>query len=209
VLERSDHVPAVRPSKPASRTVGLIPQMMARPSCPASSGSVVGANSRLDGGLLRIEAGIDIAPVRQRGTFPSVQDVVAGRVPMTIGSLVVLIPLVRCGTRNAPDATHGQRIAKSPEMPAAPETLPDFQATVINDLAARGGTPTPTRERLNQTLGWAVASAAAERRHAGTASLQDGSTQRAPGRPLAEEHEEWRAPGAHAGIKAEQEGNSP
>jgi tripartite-type tricarboxylate transporter receptor subunit TctC len=137
-----------------------------------------------------------------------VQDVVAGRVLMTSDSPVVLIPSVRCGALNALDATHGQRVAKSPEMPAAPETLPDFQVTVIYDLAVRGGTPTPTSKRLSQTLGWAVASAAAERCYAGTASLQDGSTQRMPGRLLAEEHEEWRALVTHAGTRTEKEGNS-
>jgi Tripartite tricarboxylate transporter family receptor len=147
-------------------------------------------------------------PVRQRGTVPLVQDVVAGRVLMTIDSPVVLIPLVCCGARNAPDATHGQRIAKLPEMPAAPETLPDFQATVINDLAVHGGTPTRTSEHLNRTLGWAVASAATERRYAGTASPQDGSPQRTPGRLPAEEHEEWRALVTHAGTRTEKEGSS-
>src|SRR5918997_5060710 len=56
------------------------------PELPPFSGSVMGAKSRLAGKLLWIEAGIDIAPVQQRGTGPLVKDVVACQVLMTIDS---------------------------------------------------------------------------------------------------------------------------
>jgi len=199
----------VHPSVPAPSVAELIALAKARPGCLAFSSSGNGAGSHLAGELPRIGAGIDIAHVPYRGTGRSVQDVVAGQVPMTIDSLSVLIPPIRGGALNALGVTHGQRVAELPEVPAVPETLPGFEMIVINHLAVRSDTPQPIIERLSRAVVKAMASPAAERRYADTGSLQGGSTPGALGWLQVEERDKWRALVTRAGTQAGKGGKSP
>jgi tripartite-type tricarboxylate transporter receptor subunit TctC len=188
---------------PARSVTELIALAKARPGSLAFSSSGIGAGSHLAGELLRIEAGIDITHIPYRGTAPSVQDVVAGQVPMTIDSLSVLIPLIRSGALRALGVTLRQRVAELPEVPALAETLPGFEVTVINYLAMRSGTPREIVGKLSRAVIKAMVSPAAALRYADTGSLPGGSTPEELGRLLDEEREKWRAVIERAGIKVE------
>lgn len=150
LLVRAAYVLVVHPAVPAGSVAELIALARAQLGRLAFSSAGIGAGSHLTGELLRIEAGIDLAHVPYRGTGPSVQDVVAGQVPMTINSLSVLIPLVRAGRLRALGVTTRHRVAELPEVPAIAETLPGFEVTVMNGLVVRSGTPEAIVDRLSR-----------------------------------------------------------
>lgn len=203
LLVRAAYVLAVHPAVPAGSLAELIAMARAQPGRLAFSSAGIGAGSHLAGELLRIETGIDLAHVPYRGTGPSVQDVVAGQVPMTIDSLSVLIPLVRAGRLRALGVTTRQRVAELPEVPAIAETLPGFEVTVMNGLVVRSGTPEAIVDRLSQAVVRIMASPAAARRFAGTGTRPEGSTPAALGAVLEQERRTWRGVIARAGIRLE------
>ena len=207
LLVRSAYVLVVHPGVPADTVAGLIALAKARPGTLSFSSAGIGAGSHLAGELLRIEAGIDIAHVPYRGTAPSVQDVVAGQVPMTIDSLSVLIPLIRAGSVRALGVTAARRAAELPDVPAIAETLPGFEVTVVNCLVAKAGTPRGIVQRLSDAAARVMGSPAAERHYAGTGTTPQGSTPEELETILLQERAKWRAVIERAGIKAEQEGS--
>jgi tripartite-type tricarboxylate transporter receptor subunit TctC len=203
LLVRSAYVLVVNPALPAHSLAELLALATARPGQLAYSSAGIGAGSHLAAELLRIEARVALTHIPYRGTGPSVQDVVAGQVPMTIDSLSVLIPLIRAGRLRALGVTAAQRVPELPEVPTIAETLPGFEVTVINCLMARSGTPDGIVTRLSQALVQAMASPAAAQRYADSGAQPEGSTPAALGAMLDEERRKWRGVIARAGIRLE------
>ena len=201
LLVRSAYVLVVHPDVAVRSVADLVALAKALPGQLAFSSAGIGAGSHLAGELLRIEAGVDLTHIPYRGTGPSVQDVVAGQVPLTIDSLSVLIPLIRAGRLRALGVTSRQRLPELPDVPTIAETLPGFEVTVINCLMLRAGTPEPIVARLSQALVRAMASPAAAARYADTGAQPEGSTPDALGAMLDEERRKWRGVIARAGIR--------
>ena len=201
LLVRSAYVLVVHPEVPARSVSDLIALARARPGTLSYSSAGIGAGSHLAGALLGVEAGIDIAHVPYRGSAPSVQDVVAGQVPMTVDSLSLLIPLIRAGAVRALAVTAAERVPELPDVPAMAETLPGFEVTVFNCLVVRSGTPRPVVDRLCGALAKVLRSPEAAARYAGTGTVPVGSTPEELAAVLRDETAKWRRVIAQAGIR--------
>lgn len=117
----------------------------------ASTGN--GGNGHFGGETLRQALGIDITHVPYRGTAPALLDVMAGRVPLMLQTLVGAIgpyrenqlrPLVVFGPRRAPEL---------PEVPTLQELGHEVaDSGVWFGLLAPAGTPAPIVERATRAL---------------------------------------------------------
>lgn len=117
----------------------------------ASTGN--GGNGHFGGETLRQALGIDITHVPYRGTAPALLDVMAGRVPLMLQTLVGAIgpyrenqlrPLVVFGPRRAPEL---------PEVPTLQELGHEVaDSGVWFGLLAPAGTPAPIVERTTRAL---------------------------------------------------------
>jgi tripartite-type tricarboxylate transporter receptor subunit TctC len=113
----------------------------------ASSG--IGTSSHLAGELFKSMANIDITHVPYRGNALALQDLLAGNVEIAIDAISALLPHAKSGALRALGVAAPERSAILPDVPTIAETLPGYDASSINYISVRAGTPAPIIERLN------------------------------------------------------------
>jgi tripartite-type tricarboxylate transporter receptor subunit TctC len=97
-------------------------------------------------------AAIEITHIAYKGTGPSLQDLQSGNVQMAIDSVATLLPFIKSGRLVALGISNTERNPLLPDAPPIAETLSGFQASTVNYLTARSGTPRPIVERLNRDM---------------------------------------------------------
>ena len=87
----------VHPSVPATNVRELIAYAKANPGKLNFSSPGIASANHLGGEYLKARAGIDIVHVPYKGSAPALQDLLSGRVQMTIDTLAVLLPHIKSG----------------------------------------------------------------------------------------------------------------
>jgi tripartite-type tricarboxylate transporter receptor subunit TctC len=152
MLAELDNVLVVHPSVPAKTVRELIQYAKANPGKLNFSSSGIGTSSHLGGELFKNMAAIEITHIAYKGTGPSLQDLQSGNVQMAIDSVATLLPFIKSGRLVALGISNTGRNPLLPEAPPIAETLRGFQASTVNYLTARSGTPRPIVERLNRDV---------------------------------------------------------
>jgi tripartite-type tricarboxylate transporter receptor subunit TctC len=137
---------------PAKSVKELIALAKSQPGKINFGSSGIGASSHLAGELFKTQAGIDIVHVPYKGSGPVLQDLLAGNVQMTIDSLSVYLPHVRSGALRALAIATAERSPVMPDVPPIADTLRGFDASPMNYVATRAGTPQPVIARLNTEI---------------------------------------------------------
>lgn len=129
------------PSKPYKSLADVIAAAKEKPDT-ISYGSVgAGSIGHLAMVLLSNRAGVKLVHVPYRGGGPAMNDVIAGHVEMLIGSTALQIPQVEGGKIRALFHTGRGRLKSQPDVPAASETFPGFEAYAWWGVFAPTGTP--------------------------------------------------------------------
>jgi tripartite-type tricarboxylate transporter receptor subunit TctC len=152
MLAELDNVLVVHPSVPAKSVRDLIQYAKANPGKLNFSSSGIGTSSHLGGELFKNMAAIEITHIAYKGTGPSLQDLQSGNVQMAIDSVATLLPFIKSGRLVALGISNTERNPLLPDAPPIAETLSGFQASTVNYLTARSGTPRPIVERLNRDI---------------------------------------------------------
>jgi tripartite-type tricarboxylate transporter receptor subunit TctC len=109
----------------------------------------IGGNGHYGGELLQRALGIDLTHVPYKGTAPAMQDVVAGLVPLTVGTLVGTIGGFRNGQIRPLAVLSAQRTPDLPEVPTMAELgHPMVDTGVWYGLLAPAGTPPQLVRRM-------------------------------------------------------------
>jgi tripartite-type tricarboxylate transporter receptor subunit TctC len=111
-----------------------------------------------------LDAGLTMTHVPYRGTAPSVADLIAGQVQVTMTGVLSVLPHVRAGTLRGLGVSTVKRLAVAPEIPAVAETLKDFEASQWYGLVAPAGTPAPILQRLHAEIRTIMGSAEIKQR---------------------------------------------
>ena len=82
----------------------------------------------------------------------SVVDVIAGRIDFLFGALTVAGPQIQAGKLRPLAVTSSGRSASLPNVPAASQTIPKFEASSFSGVGAPAGLPRALIERLNREL---------------------------------------------------------
>jgi tripartite-type tricarboxylate transporter receptor subunit TctC len=141
-------VPADSPAKTLAELVDLA---RAQPGKLTYAHAGAGTSQHLAAELFKSVLGLDIQPIAYRGTTALLPDLLAGRVSLSFGNIVNVLPLVREGKLRAFAVTSIRRSAIAPELPTMAESgYPGFEAVPWFGLMAPAGTPAPVLERLHR-----------------------------------------------------------
>ena len=138
------------PALPAKGVQELIELAKKRPGEIAYSSSGPGGAPHLAMELFKRRAGIDVQHVPYRGSGPSFNDLIGGRVMLTMDSLVQSLPHIKAGRLKALAVLGPRRTALLPEVPTIAESgLPGYALTNWFGLLAPAATPKQVLAQLN------------------------------------------------------------
>src|SRR5262249_37831133 len=120
-------VMVANPSVPARNVSELIALAKAEPGTINYSSSGPGGAPHVEGELLKSMAGVDIVHVPYKGSAPSFQDLLGGRVSFTCDSLVQALPYIRDGRLKALAVLGAARTPLLPDVPTLGGTLPGYE----------------------------------------------------------------------------------
>jgi tripartite-type tricarboxylate transporter receptor subunit TctC len=142
----------VNPSVPAKTLKELIELGKARPDEMLYGSSGNGGLPHLSGELLNLQAGLRNRHVPYRGSAPVFNDLIGGQVQYTFDALAIALPHIEGGKLRALATTGAKRMAALPDVPAAKETLPNFEVVNWYGMVVRAGTSGEIVARLNQEV---------------------------------------------------------
>jgi tripartite-type tricarboxylate transporter receptor subunit TctC len=202
-LMRAPKLLVVRPDSPARSIAELIALARARPGGITFASSGIGSSGHLAGALFAQMAGVELLHIPYRGTAPGVQDVMAGRVDMTLDTAAALLPLVREGRLRALAVSTRDAAAAAPELPPIAATLPGFHDASFNYLLLPSRTPPEAIAVLNAAMNRVLADPGIRARFHALGAEPLGGTPEALASMVREEIERWRGVIAAQGITIE------
>lgn len=194
---------AVHPSVPAKTVKELIDYAKANPKKLNFASAGIGSGSHLASEYFKTVAGIDIVHVPYKGTGNALQDLVAGNVQMTIDSMAALLPSIRAGSLRVLAVTSLERSPNLPDVPTLADTLSGFDASPMNYLSVRGGTPREVVDRINREVNAVLAMPAVKERLAGIGVVATPSTPEEIAAQVRSEQVKWKKVIELSGAKAE------
>lgn len=134
----------------AHRSVAdLIAAAKAKPGALSFASGGNGTILQMQGELLKLQAGIDMAHVPYKGDTPALQDVLAGHADLMFAPVAAAAQHVRSGALRALAVTSAERLRGLPDVPTMGEAgVPDFVAEQWQAVYAPAGTPRPVVDRL-------------------------------------------------------------
>jgi tripartite-type tricarboxylate transporter receptor subunit TctC len=193
----------IHPSVPAKSVKELVAVAKARPGKINFASSGIGASSHLAGELFKMMAGIDIVHVPYKGSGPALQDLLAGNAQMTIDSLSVYLPHIKSGALRALAMATAERSSLLPDVPPIADTLKGFNASPMNYISTRAGTPRPIVDRLNGEINAVLKSPDVRDRLVSLGITAQGSTPEELAAEIKREQAVWKKVIEISGAKAE------
>ena len=148
------NVLAVHPSLPVHTVQELIDYSRKNPDKKLYYGTTgIGSTHHLGGILLAQMTGIPLEHVPYKGGNPTMQDVLAGQIPVAILTATTIMPQVKNGKLRALGLIEGRRFAGVPGVPTIGETVPGYAVpdTWFGFLGP-AQLPRPILERLNSEI---------------------------------------------------------
>ncbi|HYF06300.1 MAG TPA: tripartite tricarboxylate transporter substrate binding protein, partial [Acetobacteraceae bacterium] len=192
------------PGAPIRTLDELVAAARARPGEIAYATTGNGGNGHFGGETLRRALGIEITHVPYRGTAPALQDVLAGRVPLFMQTIVGGIGAYRAG-QIRPLVAFGER--RVPEIPGTP-TLAELGHRVPDSgtwygVLAAAGTPAPLVARMARDLEGVTRDPGFRERLATQATVPQWLGPEAFAARIRAEVPEWAEVARAAGMRAE------
>jgi len=149
----SPGVMVVHPSLPVKNVRQLIAFAKTRPGELFYSSSGVGSGQHLAMALFTQMTGLTMTHVPYKGTAPSVTDVVAGRIAVTVASVISTRPMFTTGRLRALAVVGLKRTPALPDMPTVAESgVPGFGVDNWYALFLPGGTDKSIAVKLQETI---------------------------------------------------------
>ena len=198
------NVLVVHPSLPVTSVAELIAYAKANPRKLNYASGGVGSTSHVAGELFRTMAGLEWQHVPYRGTGPSLVDLLAGQVQLTIDNLPAILPHIKTGAVRALAISTDKRVPQLPDLPTIAEAaLPGYAAISWQMVAVPAGTPRPILDRMAATISKLTADPAFRARVAEAGAEPAGGTVDEARSFVKEETVKWREVVIKSGAKAD------
>ncbi len=165
LVGRQPFVLAVNPQVPAQDVTTLLAWLRAQGNAANYGSANPGATNHMAGELLKQLTGVSFTIVPYRTAANAVQDLVAGRVQVSIDSPSMMAPLIRDGRLRGLAVSSTDRSALFPELPALAEAgVQGYALTAWQVLFVKPGTPPEIVARLTDAARRAVTDPATQAR---------------------------------------------
>jgi tripartite-type tricarboxylate transporter receptor subunit TctC len=148
-LAREPLIMVVPLSGPAKTLPEFIAYGKANPGKLAIASAGSGTASHVSGELFKMVTGVDMVHVPYRGAAPVLTDLLSGRVDIYFSPLSGAIEYVRTGRLGALAVTTLNRSEALPNLPAASETVPMYEASQWYGLMGPRDTPAEVVNKIN------------------------------------------------------------
>ena len=129
-------------AQPYKSVKELIAAAKAKPGTISYGSAGAGTSQHLSGEKFKLDAGVDIIHVPYRGSGPSMQDLIAGQIPMSFDTALTALPFITSGKIRALAVTSATRSPALPNVPTVAESgYKDFELTAIMRSLGEGGGP--------------------------------------------------------------------
>jgi tripartite-type tricarboxylate transporter receptor subunit TctC len=198
------NVLVIHPALPVKSVAELIAYAKAHPRQLNYASGGVGSTSHVAGELFRTMAGLEWQHVPYRGTGPSLVDLLAGQVQLTIDNLPAILPHIRSGALRALAISTAHRVPLLPDLPTIAEAgLPGYAAISWQMVAAPMGTPRPILDRMAGTISKLTAEPAFRARVAEAGAEAAGGTVDEARAFVKQETVKWREVVLKSGARAD------
>jgi tripartite-type tricarboxylate transporter receptor subunit TctC len=143
---------AVNAALPVNNLAELIAYGRKNPGKLTFGTAGAGSPQHLGGVLLGQRAQIQWTHVPYKGGGPMINDLIAGHVPVGIGTLAIFKPFMKEGRLRVIAIGGATRFAGTPNIPTLAETLPGFELNTWLAFYAPAGTPADVQKLLSTEL---------------------------------------------------------
>jgi tripartite-type tricarboxylate transporter receptor subunit TctC len=158
-MNRGPLLMMVHPSVPAKTVPEFIAYAKANPGKVNMASAGNGNATHVAGELFKMMTGIQMTHVPYRGAAPAITDLLGGQVQVYFGSAPAAIDHVRAGRLRALAVTTSTRFEGLPDIPAAADFVPGYEASQWFAIGLRKSTPAEIIDRLNQEINAVLADA--------------------------------------------------
>jgi len=147
------NVLVVHPSVPANTAAELVAHARANPGKLFYSSGGNGSAAHIAMEYFKLQTQVDIVHVPYKGTGPSVTDLIAGQVSMTITGIPPVISHIRAGKLRALGVSSLRRVDALPQTPTISDSgVKGFDAVQWYGIVAPAGTPREIVMKLNADI---------------------------------------------------------
>ena len=140
----------VHPTLPVRSIKELIALAKSRPGALNYASSGIGGPGYLAGEMFKTMAKVDIVHVPYKGGTEGITAVVAGHIEILVGTVSLVLPVVKAGRVRVLAVTSDKRAALLPNVPTVAEGgIKGYEATNWYGMLAPSRTPRPIIERLH------------------------------------------------------------
>ena len=191
------------PSLPARNVKSLIALARAQPGKLQFASGSYGASSHLSMELLLGLTKTKMVSVPYKGVGPALTGVIAGEVPLMVGSMLSALPHVRSGKLVALGVTSDERSSAAPEIPTIAESgVPGYEADNWSGVIAPAGTPRAIIMKLHAAMTQALNDPAVRSRFlSGSAEPKPSRTPEEFGAMIKTEVAKWGKVARDAGLE--------
>lgn len=147
-----NYVMAVHPTVPAKTVPEFITYVKSNVGKVSYGSAGNGSLPHLGTELFKSITGTQMTHVPYKGGGPMVTDLLGGQIQVVIADQANLMPHVLSGKLRALAVATTKRSPNSPDIPTIAETLPGFEATAWQGLAAPAGLAPDVTKRINEAF---------------------------------------------------------
>jgi tripartite-type tricarboxylate transporter receptor subunit TctC len=199
-----NHIPLVlvaHPSFPVTTVAELIAFAKANPGKVNMATPGLATAPDLACELFKMMTGVDIVPVRYRGSSPAMTDVIGGQVQAAFDAVPTSIDHVRTGGLRALAVASPTRLDVLPNIPTVAESVPGFAASGWCGLCAPKATPAEIVNQLNREVNAGLVDPRIKTRLADLGAIAFSTSPGEFTKFIADETEKWAKVIHFAGIK--------
>lgn len=131
----------------------LVKEAKAKPGGLSYGTPGIGTPHHISGEMLQKATGIKLTQITYRGTAPSVNDLLAGQIPLIIATTISVMPLIQTGKVQAIITADQKRSSVLPNVPTLEESgHPGFDVESVAGLVAPSGTPPAIVKKISDAV---------------------------------------------------------